>query len=323
MSVHPNGLGITWDEDLDVDQPQGLDYRSWNHLAKSVRKRIEKQHTDFGDDTIGGEHLPGKTSVLMVDTTANFTTYLGSFCMAEFGLGYVVATGKLYYVNDATTDITLVMLNPSSLCSDVSLIWNAEAEFSAPVLFDDTVTFLDPVDMSDVVVAGSLCVAGGAYFDASMDVSGSFEHDGTGNFNDAVDISTIRIINIAEITGHLSVFGDVSLADISGAARQRLPTAWASFCGDGIPPANCTIKDSYNVNVIYKTETGAYEVSFATALADANYVVIPSIRNQWDPGDIAITSNCIGTTTFRLCSRVVSVGIADASGVRFVIFGGN
>jgi hypothetical protein len=69
MSVHPSGDGAAWDsiESLDVDQPHGLDYRTFNHISKAVRKRIMQEHEEFADATVGGVHKPGGSAVLGIE----------------------------------------------------------------------------------------------------------------------------------------------------------------------------------------------------------------------------------------------------------------
>ena len=82
--VHPDGTGTGWSnvEAVDVDQPHGLDYRYSQHIAKGVRKRINKEHKAFADSTAGGEHKPGGCAILdIVDQTIDISidddTYKG------------------------------------------------------------------------------------------------------------------------------------------------------------------------------------------------------------------------------------------------------
>jgi hypothetical protein len=76
-----------------------------------------------------------------------------------------------------------------------------------------------------------------------------------------------------------------------GAASTK---AWVNFNGTAAAcTPNCTIRASYNVASVRRITTGAYTVTFATAMTDANYVVT---------GDTRMPTNSYGGATLRLFS---------------------
>ena len=71
-------------------------------------------------------------------------------------------------------------------------------------------------------------------------------------------MSTLRVNRLTDVTGNTQPV-------MSGAAK-----AWVNFNGTG----TVAIGASFNVSSITDNGTGDYTVNFATALADANYVVV-------------------------------------------------
>ena len=196
MSVHPLGDGATWDEDVDVNQPHGLDYRYTNHVAKGVRLRMEKGHQAFGDATAGGEHIPGGAGVLgwgdgtpVVDGTFK-------------GRGLVYdGTSTLWCSTDTaeatTCDFSIMLLNPNLQWGGGDVTWAGAQQFDGSV----DMTILSCDGTADFT---SLGVDGTAYL-ADVSISGWLGVDGT------CDISSVNIDGSAEIGGD-AVLADVSLS---------------------------------------------------------------------------------------------------------------
>jgi len=209
MSVHPAGDGISWDEDVDVDQPHGLDYRYINHVAKAVRKRIEKEHKAFGDTTAGGEHLPGGCQVLLRDTTANM---VADGTIVSNGLACLTAGANagLFYFDDATVAQN-VPVTAASICLGDDFTWTGAVDF------DGTVTLENAVDISTLVMDGSFVQTG------SSDMS-AISSDGTCTFLDEVDISTLNVDGVTTIKGQTDVSTIVATGDCSFGALTHFST---------------------------------------------------------------------------------------------------
>ena len=77
--------------------------------------------------------------------------------------------------------------------------------------------------------------------------------------------------------------------------------AWVSFSAAG---STCTIYKSFNVSSITYTSTGLYNISFTTAMADANYCAVCSAGQ----GGVLLgtNSNSSAQTTTTLYLRAVS-----------------
>ena len=229
MAAHPDGTGTSWDEDVDVDRPHGLDYRYTNHVAKAVRKRMEKEHEDFADATVGGEHVPGMVQVLRLgDTSADISAFYDSTQFQKNGLAYGSGIGYLYCITGAAGDPTIVRLDPHCLCQGADLTWSGLTQFDA------TATFTQPIDASDVGVAdlsvagdisvqGALAVlgasdlssvkaddlscGGAAYFDASCDMS-------TASFAGPIDATGVTIQILGADTTQNSVAGSLAFSQV-------------------------------------------------------------------------------------------------------------
>ena len=96
-------------------------------------------------------------------------------------------------------------------------------------------------------------------------------------------------------------------------SQQLIPTAWVNFNGSG----TVAIRDSENVSSITDNGVGNYEVNFATAMANTNYIAVPTIQNNRVTGVSAYA-----TTSIRVLPRLLSgtTNDTDLSGV--IILGG-
>jgi microcystin-dependent protein len=137
MAIHPSGDGAGWTEDVDVGQPHGLDYRYTNHLAKAVRLRMRKEHIEFDDGTVGGEHKPGGIALLgwvdqSVDISMDDDTYKGrNLIWDETNSGFWCFT---------STDGTVTAPNgyhlkygPASVCTASDWTWTGAHQFDASI----------------------------------------------------------------------------------------------------------------------------------------------------------------------------------------------
>ena len=220
MAVHSSGDGAAWPEDLDVDQPHGIDYRQFNHIAVGVRKRIGQEHTTFADSTVGGIHKPGGSAVLgmeITDTAVDPTDLVvadGTYRGHGIVWAYDDASnsGTLWCATAAagastTGDWTLMKLHPDDQWGGKDVTWTGAHQF------DNSVDFLDPVDFTGpnifcqsvrfdstaVDFQGDVSIVQGLACGSDVEVAGDFTltggmaMDGTANFNDEVDFSAVNI----------------------------------------------------------------------------------------------------------------------------------
>lgn len=230
MGVHPDGSGTGWSlvEAVDVDQPHGLDYRLSSHIAIGVRKRINKEHVAFGDNTAGGEHIPGGCAVVaLTDTTADITKGHADGTFIGKGLIYDLASARFAcYTEDGTSgdssDPYYLTLGPGSLCKGGDYTWTGGHEFDGSVDFTQTVVFCASVDIqgeldaSNTLIDGTLTVLDRADFSVmsarDISISGDMFIEGTLNVNSQADFSALHA------TGIVSLFGSVKTTDSDGAA---------------------------------------------------------------------------------------------------------
>jgi predicted acyltransferase (DUF342 family) len=245
MSVHPNGSGAAWEEDVDVDQPHGLDYQYINHVAKAVRLRMEKGHKAFADDTAGGEHIPGGAGVLgMDDGTAGIIadgTYKGKGLVWDM-------TGRLWCStavaeNTTSGDWTLVKMHPDKQWGGGDITWTGVHQFDASACFtsgDVNGSFCVQGSLncgSDVNITEHLSCGSAVNVDASMDISQTLYCcsdvqvagdvsittdlivDGTAVFTSNVDVSgnadVSGVLSVTDISAHGALYVDATV-DISG-----------------------------------------------------------------------------------------------------------
>jgi len=238
MSVHSDGTGTGWDtlEALDVDQPHGLDYRESYHLAKAVRKRINKEHVAFGDTTAGGEHKPGGAAIMDIvdastDISATDGTYIGYdliYDQTNSCFWCFTADGTAAAADDAYS----IMLGPKSICLGADFTWDGAHLFDASCDFSDVAVTGDftlagkfavdgSADFSDVFVEGDLSVAGTLKLATDITITGDMAIDGTANFASTVDFgadATVQIKGQFDLTAEVKLFGDWTTKSTDNAA---------------------------------------------------------------------------------------------------------
>ena len=120
------------------------------------------------------------------------------------------------------------------------------------------------------------------------------------------------LVNSADGSGQLKV-------QSNGVTTNAL--AWVNFNGTG----TVAIRSSYNVSSITDNGTGDYTVNFATALSDANYVVIGNSAQTGVGGNQSVVNPNVNgisntTTTARISVHNFSASI-DSPFVQIAVFG--
>lgn len=206
MGTHPSGDGVAWDslEAIDVDQPHGKDYVTFNHMAIAVRKRISQEHSEFGDTTAGGIHKPGGCAILGMEITDDAGdptalivadgTYRGHGLVWDYEVETGANKGILWCATAAagastTGDWTVMKLHPDLQWGGGDVTWAGAHAFQGNV------------DMSDVDITGSLDVSGAVDVDASIDCSDIYA-------NGDVSLSgTLKVATDFSLTGGMGIDG--------------------------------------------------------------------------------------------------------------------
>ena len=260
MSVHPDGSGTSWDdlEAVDVDQPHGLDYRYSQHLAKAVRKRLDKEHVAFADSTVGGEHIPGGCAILgIVDASTDISIDDSTFV----GCNLLYDQTNLMFWCFTNVDGTVsapdgyrLKLGPKSICRTDDFTWDGAHLFDASV------------DMSDVAVTGDLTLAGKFETDGTVNFNGDVavladaSFDGTVDFGDGVAFAAeVSITGILKVDGTASAFGGTA-----GIGLWYDPTIATG--GTDVTELTITIGNGTILKIGRTARTGTdTDISFATA----------------------------------------------------------
>lgn len=233
MGVHPSGDGAAWDalEDVDIDQPHGKDYLYSQHIAKAVRKRLEQEHADFADATVGGIHVPGGCAVLGIEDGTD--TILADATLKGHGIVWD-NTSRLWCSTAtpgaaATGDWTLVLINPDKQWGGGDVTWAGAHEFDASVdisgnvamdgdlTIDGKLVVDNSADFSDVHIAGTL------HIDLACDMTNT-TIDGTLTVYDTADFSQV---NISGLFGAFADWSGGKIADTTyTAASDGFATGW-------------------------------------------------------------------------------------------------
>ena len=218
MTAHSTGTGSGWNETVDIDQPQGLDYREWNDIRIGVRKRIAQEHSTFADSTAGGIHKPGGTAVLaMEDGTA---TIVADGTLRGRGLAYDLSS-RLWCASanagvSTTGDWTLLKMHPDKQWDGGDVTWTGAHEFDASVDISGNVAMDGDLSVDGaIVVGGNAKVVGDASVDGTFTVGGDAAFLADASFDGTVDFGTnVGIVGGISATG-ASMFGNT--VDITGA----------------------------------------------------------------------------------------------------------
>lgn len=121
-------------------------------------------------------------------------------------------------------------------------------------------------------------------------------------------MSTLKVNNITDTSG-----GSSNL-EVPGAAK-----AWVNFNGTG----TVAIRDDLNVSSITDNGTGLYTVNFTTALANANYAVVPGGSRDLPEVSRCFPANIdqIGTSSFDLSTHNDGSTSVDWELVTCAVFG--
>lgn len=325
MGTHPDGTGTGWDacEAVDVDQPEGLDYRYVVHVAKAVRKRNDKEHEAYADTTAGGEHLPGGCRVLgIIDSTADLSASAGiadyDVTTTKFigrGIIYDQTSNVLWCLTNSdgttTNDPYALMWGPKSICLDADYSWTGTHEFSS-------VDISGSLDLTGHFACGSEIVGEiSASFSGEVDISqtlncasdvnvaGGFGVDGTAVFTTEVDVS-----GNLDVSGAIRVSGDVS------------NSAFASAWGKADWTTN-TLHAGFNVAGVDWSQDGLVCVSFTNSLADANYAVITVPLDQTggsSPADNFFACCSQSASGFRVTMTSANALANEYSEFYFVVY---
>ena len=274
MSVHSSGTGSSWNETLDVDQPHGLDYREWNDIRIGDRKRMAQEHAAYADSTVGGQHTPGGTGILLVETTANMTTLGAAADLTsahEFGLACNTATdptgATLFYYGDDTIPVTLPV-SWNNILTDVTHTFGADSEITVgpPFLFQNKVTIDGTANFGD-----------GAFFAAEVSVDGLLKVDGTATefggtegvalFYDPTNLagaadkqSNTFPNNLVVKSGFINTGAAIGLLTYSAAFDNGFVSVVAGGANDVEKTTNVSVYDATKVGFRWRVEDAAQDI---------------------------------------------------------------
>jgi len=295
MGVHPDGSGTSWDdiEAIDVDQPHGLDYRSTQHLAKAVRKRLDKEHVAFADSTVGGEHIPGGCAILGIvdastDISIDDSTFVGcNLLYDQTNLMFWCFTNVDGTVS--TPDGYRLKLGPKSICRTDDFTWDGAHLFDASV------------DMSDVAVTGDLTLAGKFETDGTVNFNGDVavladaSFDGTVDFGDGVAFAAeVSITGILKVDGTASAFGGTA-----GIGLFYDPTVYAG--GENVTfPNRLIIKQGDQTCAPNTTQDVSFAIAFPGGCDNVQLTLSTNRDIGSDSGLITSVRSTLAATGFTI-----------------------
>ena len=266
MGVHANGDGAAWDslEALDANQPHGLDYRESVHMAKAVRKRLEQEHSQFADSTVGGIHKPGGCAVLGVEYTDDCTATVaadGTYRARGLVWSYSDTSnfGVLFCNTSAAGtstagDFTVLKMHPDLQWAGGDVTWAGAHEFDASV--DIT---------GNVAVDGDVSVDGSSSFGGDVFVGGDISVDGDIMFDGSFTPTSCA----TDFGGFLDEDDLASDATASVASQQSIKAYTDAFVGDSYRLVSLKVGAgaASSVKVYTKYFTGTTDADSETAIA--------------------------------------------------------
>lgn len=116
------------------------------------------------------------------------------------------------------------------------------------------------------------------------------------------------------------------IKDVNGTECGTFCRAWVNFDGTG----TVAIRDSFNVSAITDNGTGAYSVTFATAMPNTNYCAVSMIQfddtNSTSTGGSGVkpeyARTTYSTTQVHVICGVYTGTLYDCKTVSVAVFGG-
>ena len=214
MSAHSSGTGASWNEAIDIDQPHGLDFREWDDIRIGVRKRMSQEHASFADSTVGGIHKPGGAAVLGIDD--NTATVIADGTYRGHGLVWDGSVNLWCWTKTAgitdtpgvagTEDWTILKMHPDKQWGGQDITWTGGQEFDASIDITGKVQIDGTVNIFGVAEFSD------AFFDGSVDISGAldcsvFSVDGSADFSDVYVDGDITVKGSLKVDGTSTEFG--------------------------------------------------------------------------------------------------------------------
>jgi hypothetical protein len=287
MAVHSNGSGTGWQEAIDDGQPHGLDYQEFNDLRIGVRKRLAQEHNTCADNTVGGIHKPGGTSCLGIDYTDDCTagiaadgTYRGHGLV--WGYSDTSNWGALFCSTKAagaTTsgDWTILKIHPDLQWGGGDITWAGAHEFDASVDISGPLDVWGAAEFSAVDISGGLDCTGALACGSTVAIIGTLTCSSSATFTDDVTIAgDLQVDGTLVASGGVDVSGDLVVSGgivVSGdISSPEVPWTWgyADFTTNTVHAHN-------NVGGVDWSTDGNICVSFAAALASANYAALATL----------------------------------------------
>lgn len=124
-------------------------------------------------------------------------------------------------------------------------------------------------------------------------------------------MSTLKVATIQDTSGNNS--------STPNQVAQGRAKAWVNFNGTG----TVAIRDDFNVSSITDNGTGLYTVNFTTAMANANYAVVPGGTRDLPEVSRCFPANIdqIGTSSFDLSTHNDGSTSVDWELVTSAVFG--
>ena len=124
-------------------------------------------------------------------------------------------------------------------------------------------------------------------------------------------MSTLKVATIQDTSGNNS--------STPAQVAEGRAKAWVNFNGTG----TVAIRDDFNVSSITDNGTGLYSVNFTTAMANANYAVVPGGTRDLPEVSRCFPANIdqIGTSSFDLSTHNDGSTSVDWELVTSAVFG--
>lgn len=310
------------DADSAVNYAEGQAPSTLNDAGRGLMSSVAK----YRDDTAGSLETGGTTTAYTLTSNQVFAS-LTEMNGQELAVRFDQANGATPTLNVDSLGAKAININESTAVPTgfiaAGSIWRVTYDNSIPAFILNGASNTGFVDItaSGTVTGADLAATDDLTVGDDASVGGDLTVTGSATAADLEATDDLTVGDDASIGGDLSVTGVVTAANSAGIASRNTAKAYATFSATG-GTVTSDAEKRFNVSGITRNSIGNYTITFSTAMANTNYIVVGTGRLTASTIAVGVTATTRNTGTVVIETRTTSsAGLGDVDVCDVVILG--